>query len=601
MREFLGRWFGRQPHAVTRRPGFAPLHLEQLETRRQLSIAYNPLLAQATITGGQYDDTIEVSYSAGFVSMHQGSAQLGSSSLLLPLPMVWSINLDAGDGPDIISVRNMPTSTRVNINGGADHDDLRIEGPANTWRMTAAQAGTVNGNISFSQVEDRHGIGMGSDHFYIPNGVNVGLLDGGGGTDTLDFSAWTTPVYLALSRYVNGVEVADLNGGLYHQELRDFERYIGGTATDILVSYRPDPETWHITDWNMGDINGLIRFQSFEDLNGGHDEPNTFVFSNGKGVSGTITGATTVDYSAYTTPVAIGENGTVTGVGGGYWALSLSATLIGGQASDTLMGNGTWRITDNNAGTLNSQIFRSFENLAGVTYANSSPDGNQYIFSPGKSISGQVTGGAGGLDVLDYTAYSTAVTVDLATGAATSTSGVGGIEVVVGGSSGDILRSNTTANSILVGNGGADLLQGGSGRDILIGGNGVDSLFGGGNDDLLLDGGLYYQTLADQGSYGSYWLAMKVILDEWSRTDRSYSQRVSAMRTGQFKLDNSTVWSDYDQDTLYGQTGTDWFWGVDLTLVNQSLFNPSPPKPRDLLPDWSGPFVGPVTIAEQLN
>src|SRR5262249_39488429 len=88
-------------------------------------------------------------------------------------------------------------------------------------------------------------------------------------------------------------------------------------------------------------------------------------------------------------------------------------------------------ITGNNSGivTPGSIHFSSFENLRGGA-------GNDtFYFHDGKKVSGTINGG-GGVDTLDYSQYTTAVTTSL--GAQTTTGAVGGIsniEGMVGGSS----------------------------------------------------------------------------------------------------------------------------------------------------------------------
>ena len=75
--------------------------------------------------------------------------------------------------------------------------------------------------------------------------------------------------------------------------------------------------------------------------------------------------------------------------------------------------------------------FAGFENLLGGTASDT------FKFSPAGAISGSINGGGGG-DWLDYSLFTTPVSVNLATGAATRVAGaasgkVAGIQNVVGG------------------------------------------------------------------------------------------------------------------------------------------------------------------------
>jgi hypothetical protein len=155
--------------------------------------------------------------------------------------------------------------------------------------------------------------------------------------------------------------------------------------------------------------------------------------------------------------------------------------LIGGSGSDALVGlnePNTWAITENNAGSLNGGLtFSSIENLTGGS------DSDQFVFSDGKGVSGIIDGQAG-TNSLDYSAYSTAVTVDLGAGTATGTGAVVNIRNIIGGSAGDSLTGDAGPNEI-IGNDGDDLIDGAAGPDSISGGSGVDEIFGGAGDDVI--------------------------------------------------------------------------------------------------------------------
>ncbi|MFL5803800.1 MAG: hypothetical protein ACJ8CR_18910 [Roseiflexaceae bacterium] len=113
---------------------------------------------------------------------------------------------------------------------------------------------------------------------------------------------------------------------------------------------------------------------------------------------------------------------------------------------------------------------------------------DRFVFADGAILSGlgTIDGGAG-IDTLDYSAYTTSVSVDA--GGATGTQSPGGIaniESAIGGSAGDSLYGRNGVNTILKGNGGDDWLQGGTGADTLDGDTGADTLKGGAGDDLLI-------------------------------------------------------------------------------------------------------------------
>jgi Ca2+-binding RTX toxin-like protein len=90
----------------------------------------------------------------------------------------------------------------------------------------------------------------------------------------------------------------------------------------------------------------------------------------------------------------------------------------------------------------------------------------------------------GGNDTLSFASTNQAVSVNLATGAATGFTTIAGVDNVTGGSGNDTLTGDGNAN-VLNGNGGNDTLIGGAGNDTLIGGSGNDILVGGIGADTL--------------------------------------------------------------------------------------------------------------------
>jgi len=219
---------------------------------------------------------------------------------------------------------------------------------------------------------------------------------------------------------------------------------IGGSASDTLIGSN---STWHITDNNAGDIDGagVFDFESMENLTGSASDE-TFVFSEGKSVSGVIDGGggyDTLDYSAYTTSLTLNRQTLAASSTGGYANIE---QFVAGRAADTLVGSNaanTWHITGANAGDIGGAgvfDFSGVENLTGGT------DTDAFVFSDGAGVSGTVAASAGS-DTLDYSAYASAVTVNRLLLTATGTGGYRGIEVVAGGSASDTLVSANAANT----------------------------------------------------------------------------------------------------------------------------------------------------------
>jgi hypothetical protein len=130
--------------------------------------------------------------------------------------------------------------------------------------------------------------------------------------------------------------------------------------------------------------------------------------------------------------------------------------------------------------------------------------------------------------------------------------------ILIGSAGNDTLDAQgSTAANVLLGGVGNDTLLGGNTNDILIGGLGNDTLKGNGGDDILIGG---------TTSYDNDLVALSLILREWSRSDASYSTRVSHLSGGSgglnggYFLTTASVFDDGVTDTLYGNAGSDWFF-----------------------------------------
>jgi Ca2+-binding RTX toxin-like protein len=181
---------------------------------------------------------------------------------------------------------------------------------------------------------------------------------------------------------------------------------------------------------------------------------------------------------------------------------------------------------------------------------------DQFTFAKVGKITGMLMGGTG-VDTLDYSAWTAAVSVDLA---ASSASAVGGsvfnIENVVGGRGSDVLLGGVGANQLnggggndlILGRAGNDVLFGGAGYDILIGNTGGDRLFGGDGEDILIGGDTIHD--ADLA-------ALRGILSTWTNSEMDYKSRVTELRGS--SLDAASVSDDGAVDLLRGQRDLDWF------------------------------------------
>src|SRR5262249_13612982 len=169
--------------------------------------------------------------------------------------------------------------------------------------------------------------------------------------------------------------------------------------------------------------------------------------------------------------------------------------------------------------------------------------------------------GGGGVNTLDYSAYTRGVVVNLPLQTATDVlGGIANIRNVTGGA----------GNDILVGDARANVLRGGPGRDLLIGGLGADVLDGGADDDIVIGGWTDYDTNA---------AALDALLAAWAQP-LPYNQRIEnlmdigvAYPGGTAFLNKDRVHDDLAADLLPGGLGRDWFFRDPLQTGLDSILD----------------------------
>jgi Ca2+-binding RTX toxin-like protein len=108
------------------------------------------------------------------------------------------LTFNAGTGAVSLAVTAVSPSLPVTYAGGGGSDTLQGPDGANTWQITAANAGTLDQIVSFSAVQNLAG-GAGGDTFKFQTGGSLaGTLNGGGGTNTLDYSGYAGNILVDL-------------------------------------------------------------------------------------------------------------------------------------------------------------------------------------------------------------------------------------------------------------------------------------------------------------------------------------------------------------------------------------------------------------------
>ena len=254
-------------------------------------------------------------------------------------------NLDGGGGNNTLDYTswagpitvNLASSTGPGIGGTFAHIDSIVGSSASdtligpnataTWTLTGPNSGSVNGT-AFSSFENLTG-GTGNDAFvFMPGGSISGNIDGGSGSNTLDYSNLTTNVTINI-----GSHTATGIGGTWS----NINTFIGSQGTNTLAGSNADT-TYTITGHNAIQVMGLT-FGGFQSIVGGSGK-DTFAFQTGGSLDGSIDGGggtNTLSYAAYTGNVIVNlQLHSAAGVGG---TIANIQNVVAGNGNDMIVGD----------------------------------------------------------------------------------------------------------------------------------------------------------------------------------------------------------------------------------------------------------------------
>ncbi|MHC4543130.1 MAG: LEPR-XLL domain-containing protein, partial [Planctomycetota bacterium] len=288
---------------------------------------------------------------------------------------IGSLKINSGPGSDIITIDLLEPGFSLFINGQAGQDTIIGPDADCDWNITGTDSGTVAGVI-FTNIENLIG-GTGSDTFIFADGGQIsGLIDGGWGTNTLDYSHYTTDVAVGLY-----ISAATGTGGV-----RNIQNVTGGAGNDSLIGDEA--------------ANSLIGGPGNDVLTGGQGGD---TLDGGDGAD-TVTETRDADFTLTDAALTVGiedqdalwgiEKAIITG-GTSRNTTDASAfsgllTFAGGEDDDTLIagigrnnfdggpGDDTltagdwanlWEITGQDAGMLNGDVFTGVEILLGGALA----------------------------------------------------------------------------------------------------------------------------------------------------------------------------------------------------------------------------------------
>ena len=146
------------------------------------------------------------------------------------------------DADSFIVTATPPGGIALNIRGGNQSDTLIGLNAPSTWNITGANQGNITGIVtSFASVENLTG-GSDADNFVFEDGDSVtGTIDGGVGTDLLDYTAYTSALGVNLGLSSTGLS-ATLGAD---QENPPTTSTATGTAT--ITNYNAVAKTFDIS------------------------------------------------------------------------------------------------------------------------------------------------------------------------------------------------------------------------------------------------------------------------------------------------------------------------------------------------------------------
>jgi hypothetical protein len=525
-----------------------------------------------SVIGGDGSDTLDV-HDEGYALGATYKLDAAAGHLTRPTPGtpkmpdiglggLEALTVFAGSGADTFDVLSTATGTSTTLNGGGGDDTFEVRAAA------AFTTTTLEG-------------GEGRDTF---------LIGGPGGLDALP----------------GMVNVVGHDGDTV--EVRDQQQTLGSTYlldSTGLIRLTPEAETFRAVNYEGVETVKVL----------GGSGPNTFkVLSNAAGTVMTLEGGANNDTFRLTTSNLGALAGLVSVTGnGGFDTLEVrDETLAVGATYQLTAANlkrsvpGVPGVAEVNYGGVEALMvfggagantFDIQATAAGtLTTLKGGANADTFRFHEGAPVNVTVDG-QGGSDTLDYSALTTAVTVNLAGGTAPRTGGISAIENVFGGAGADsltgsagdnILRGNGGndtlvgggGNDVLVGGDGADTISGGAGRDLLIGGRGSDALSGGDGEDILIDGFT---------GFDSNLTKLQSVMAEWSSAT-PIATRVGHLQgtipgglnsvyligsptvpttpaPGGINPGQQNVFTDGVVDRLMGEAGVDWFFlfGPDVT------------------------------------
>lgn len=517
------------------------------------SFALDDISVAHTLDGGSGSDTLDLSALDGTEDVTVDFQTGGSGDVV-------ALNIEtvtSGAGDDTFVFADGFSNVTVDGNAGTNSLDFSALTVGNnvTVDFTAGTATDGTGTITFTNVDNMVG-GAGDDSFILDDISVLHTLEGGDGSDTLDLSALDATEDVTVDFHSGGsgdivalnVETVTSGAGDDTFTFGDgFGDYTieGGTGTNELDFSALTVGNDVTVDFTVGtatDGTGTITFINFENVIGGAGDDTFISDSNSHTLDGG-SGADTLDMSNIPNGVNTIVNFTSGSVIGETHVLTNIETVVGGEGDNTFVfeeAYDDYTVTGGSSGTDTLDFSLTTTDLT-VDFATGQADntsGGTITFSGVESVTGGdgddtfaigdafgtiSAEGGNGSNTLDFSAMTAGagnnMTVDFSAGTATSSGGdvftFANMENMLGGDGDDTFSAADLTYRSLDGGGGSDLLDlstVGAGQDAVIDFSGnsfggathtvtnMESVNSGDGDDVFVFGDDFADVTLDGGN-----------------------------------------------------------------------------------------------------
>ncbi|MBI3445761.1 MAG: hypothetical protein HY055_10480, partial [Magnetospirillum sp.] len=431
----------------------------------------------STLVGGLGDDTL--------TAANGGSTLIGGSGAD---SLIGGAGVDTADYSSDSTALTINLATNVNHGGTAESDFLS--------GIDIVTAGSGNDTLTGNATATTTLYG-GSGNDTMVGGTQGDWLDGGGGINTVDYSAESANLTVNLSTNVN------TGGNAAGDKLYNIQVVIGGSGDDTLTGNASTTTTLQ----GGGGNDTLIGGSGTDSFDGGTGS-NWVSYSNaGSGITVNLASGATGGGAAGDSLSNI-QNLIGSGYADTLTAMASGSTLLGGAGNDSLIGAAGNDTLDGGAGSdfmdggggVNVVTYASSSGITidlanagahgsgdalGDSYANISTiaaTGGIDTFIGGTASGSATMDGGASSDWLDYEYYTGGLgaTVNLnnnaLNGGAAANDKQVQVENIIGSGYNDTLTGSSTLASTLKGGGGNDIMAGGSAADSFDGGAGNDTV-----------------------------------------------------------------------------------------------------------------------------